>query len=258
MTCHEVEPLLGAYLDNELDLSNSITLERHLGECAACATQYRSLEELRNEIAESGLRYRPTPEFARNVSALAGKSDRQKRWTGWGRTAVLVATAAAVFIPLGVFLRPPSASPSMDRELLDNHLRSLMVSHLVDVPSSDHHTVKPWFQGKLNFSPAVPDLAEQGFVLVGGRVEMLGGRPAAAIVYKRREHVVNLYIAPSQRADAPPALTESQGFRILHWEQNGMSYWAVSDVNAADLWVFGGLVRTHDGSASPEMPAPTR
>ena len=119
-----------------------------------------------------------------------------------------------------------------------------MAEHLVDVPSSDRHTVKPWFQGKLGFSPAVPDLATDGFVLLGGRLDVIGARPAAAIVYKRQNHVINLWITSQDSIGRGPELASLDGYNIIRWQQNGMAYWAVSDLNIAELRQFAELIRS--------------
>jgi anti-sigma factor RsiW len=132
---------------------------------------------------------------------------------------------------------------SLERQMVDSHLRSLLAGHLVDVPSSDRHTVKPWFQGKLSFAPAVPDLAAEGFPLVGGRLDVIDGKPAAALVYKRREHVVNLWIAPDSGADRGIESREVDGFHLLHWRKDQLAHWAISDVNEAELREFAERIR---------------
>jgi anti-sigma factor RsiW len=122
--------------------------------------------------------------------------------------------------------------------LVDTHVRSLMVDHLVDVPSSDHHTVKPWFAGKVPFSPHVPELQDQGFSLVGGRVEFIAGHTAAALVYKRGLHTINLFIWPASEQSAGPPLTSYEAYSLAHWTDRDLSYWAVSDAAAPELEAF--------------------
>jgi anti-sigma factor RsiW len=145
-----------------------------------------------------------------------------------------------VSIPM---LRTGRETDTIGAEILDNHLRALQAVHQVDVPSSDQHTVKPWFQGKTNFSPPVPDLTNEDFILIGGRLEVIRQQPAAAIVYRRRQHVIDLYVSPSSGADSKTDLRELGGYHLLHWTQNNMSYWAVSDVDANDLRTFANLIR---------------
>lgn len=233
MTCVEAEPLLHAYLDGELDLRGSLDVERHLADCRACAAQYAMLTHLREEIADAGLRYDPDREFERRLRTTVPPGP-----AAWWRSAWMAAAAGAIaaLVFLVVPLRPRTGGD--ERTLLDSHLRSLLPDHLVDVPSSDQHTVKPWFQGKTSFSPPVPDLEEKGFHLVGGRLEILDRQPAAVLVYKSREHVISLYVVRSAGPRERRSETELEGYRVLHWTANGLSYSAVSDLNLSELRTF--------------------
>src|SRR5712691_585601 len=175
-----------------MDLTGFLNVEHHLSECQACAAYYSSLEGLREEISAADLTYRPSRGLERKIE-FAGRRSGSR----WRNTSMLLAATAAAAVLLFILpLRTNVARTAEGREILDNHLRSLMPDHLVDVPSSDRHTVKPWFQGKTNFSPRVLDLSSSGFPLIGGRLEVIHRHPAAAIVYKRHEHIINLYIAP--------------------------------------------------------------
>jgi anti-sigma factor RsiW len=137
-----------------------------------------------------------------------------------------------------------SAKDLLVREIVSSHVRSLMASHLTDVPSSDQHTVKPWFQGQLDFSPPVKDLSKEEFVLAGGRVDYISDRPIAALVYEHRKHVINLFIWPSTPDSATsPAALSRQGYHLIHWTEGGLTYWAVSDLNEKELDEFVQLVR---------------
>jgi len=247
VTCQEAEPLLNAYLDSELDLTGSLNVEHHLSECRACAAQYTSLERLREEIAAADLRYRPSGDLERRIQSVRSPSGSSSWWNhAWRNTSMLVAaTAAAVLLFLIIPSRTNVGSSGEGPEILDSHLRSLMPNHLVDVPSSDRHTVKPWFQGKTSFSPPVPDLTASGFSLIGGRLEVIHQRPAAAVVYKRREHIINLYVAPADGSQVKPTAEEIDGYHFVRWAENGLSYSAVSDLNAAELRTFADLIRTH-------------
>ena len=128
------------------------------------------------------------------------------------------------------------------QEVVSSHIRSMMLNHLVDVPSSDQHTVKPWFNGKLDFAPEVKDFADQGFPLAGGRLDYIDNRTVAALVYQRRKHSINLFIWPSPGAPINPQQFSVNGYHIIHWTKSGASYWAVSDVNSTDLSEFAELV----------------
>ncbi|MEP6540120.1 MAG: zf-HC2 domain-containing protein [Bryobacteraceae bacterium] len=244
MTCLEVEPLLGASLDDELDPRAALAIEQHLSSCDSCSKQYKNLEWLREEIGAAGLDF-GTQADLKSLRASILRRNRKSWWdTAWKNPAVFAAAAAGLIIALmvpGIF---PSRNSGVERQLVDNHVRSLMADHLVDVPSSDRHTVKPWFQGKLGFSPAVPDLGADGFVLTGGRLDVVASRPAAAIIYKRNSHVINLSISEASAAAHRPELTVLDGYNVLRWQSGGMAYWAVSDLNATELREFARLFQS--------------
>jgi anti-sigma factor RsiW len=248
MTCHEAEPLLHARLDNELDIAGSASIDQHLSECRMCAAQYAALQNLHEEIIAADLAYAPGPALEQKLATqfLREKKSLFSFWSRPWRSAYVMAGAAvgvAILIFSFSMARTTGETNAIGVEVLDNHLRALQPSHLVDVPSSDQHTVKPWFQGKTAFSPPVPDLTKDDFILIGGRLEVIHQQPAAAIVYRRRQHVVSLYVSPSPGADAKTELRELGGYHLLHWLQNNMSYWAVSDVDTTDLRQFADLVR---------------
>jgi len=246
MNCAEAEPLLNARLDNELDMAGSAQIDSHLRTCRACSAQYAELEKMHREIAAADLSYVPSANLERNLAArLFGEEKAPSRFWSWRAVSLFAAAAMAAVI---FFFVVPGWRPGREAEavrvaVLDNHLRSLQPMHSVDVPSSDQHTVKPWFQGKLNFSPPVPDLSASGYVLVGGRLEVVGQQPAAAIVYRLRQHVISLYVSASTSGDAKPELADVGGYHVLHWSKDRMNFWAVSDVNAADLQHFADLIR---------------
>ncbi len=242
MTCVEAEPLLGACLDGELDAKTALGIERHLAGCAACARAFKDLEYLRDEIAAADLDWSATVDLRPLRSAIQRKN--HPSWLERMRFNPAILVAAAAVLLLAIFL--PSRLPfgnSIERQVVDNHVRSLMADHLIDVPSSDRHTVKPWFQGKLGFSPTVPDLSAEGFVLVGGRLDIISARPAAAIVYKKQNHVINLWMAPADSTERKPELTDLDGYHLIRWQRNNMAYWAVSDLNAAELRQFADLIQ---------------
>jgi anti-sigma factor RsiW len=248
MTCDEAGQLLHARLDNELDMAGSGSIDRHLSECRVCAAQFAALQQLHDEIAAADLGYAPGAGLEKKLAAryLEEKKSPFRFWGVSWLDASIMATAAIALVALIVsipVLRTNRETDAVGAEILDNHLRALRSMHPVDVPSSDQHTVKPWFQGKTNFSPPVPDLTEKAFILVGGRLEVIRQQPAAAIVYHRRQHVINLYVYPSRGADSKTEFRDMGGYHLLHWLRNGMSYWVVSDVDPADLRTFAELVR---------------
>jgi len=254
MNCRDAEPLLHARLDNELDVAGAITVDRHLSECRACAAQYAALQNLKQEIAAAQPAYALPSKLERRLASrfTSQKTLLARSWSGPWPSALALVGAAACLAALIIFspvIWTPNGTNAVATEILDNHLRALQPGHLIDVESSDQHTVKPWFQGKTDFSPPVPDLTNDGFVLVGGRLEVIHQQPTAAIVYKRRQHVISLYVSPSLGGEATPALQDLGGYHLLHWSQDRMSYWAVSDVASADLRDFANLIDQTKGNS---------
>jgi anti-sigma factor RsiW len=238
VTCHEVGRLLDAYVDHELDPAESAAFQGHLTSCAACRRRVAERESLGRLVRS--IPYYPTPDRVRTAITMApGRS-----WV----TPRLVALAAAVIVAVGLgsvtSMRLSRARQATDNTavtaagIVDSHVRALMAEHLFDMRSTDQHTVKPWFLGRLDFSPPVEDLAPVGFPLVGGRLEYVAGRSAAALVYQRRQHTINLFIWPESTGTAPDDVRSLRGFQLRHWIQGGMSFWAVSDLNDAELADF--------------------
>ncbi|MFL4976494.1 MAG: anti-sigma factor family protein [Microvirga sp.] len=248
-SCAEVRSVMHGLLDGELDPANALRCEEHLTGCPECASEYRTFQALRRAI-RTGDASHPAPEALRSrvLQALDAEAERP-RLPAAGRPAparplgrwIAAGSALALAASLTLFVAVPLRGPDLENELVSGHVRSLLADHLTDIKTSDQHVVKPWFAGKLDFSPPVVDLASSGFPLVGGRLEYLSGRVIAALVFRRGEHAINLFIAPA--ADKGPAALRSDtlsrdGYHILHWTAGGMSFWAVSDLNAAELHEF--------------------
>jgi anti-sigma factor RsiW len=257
MNCEESQELIDAYVDRELDLVKGLELERHLSECRACSKQHASLLALRSSI--NAAYYTAPVSLQRRVTSGISKASKTEsrarvprvmtwRWIGVAASVALVLVVSWSVVRLSA---RPSPDEVLTREVVSNHVRSLMVSHIADVPSSDQHTVKPWFNGKLDFSPPVIDLGEQGFPLVGGRLDYLDGRTVAALVYQRRQHVINLFISPTDESDRSELTATRQGYNLIHWSQTDMSYWAVSDLNANELRDFVQLARSKYSQTTP-------
>ncbi len=264
MSCQEHATLIHGYLDGELDLLSTLRLEGHLRECATCAQVYRNHQILRSAMSSGNLYFKPPSYLAQRIHVAlheanrpeAGRSisvrelPRRLFWrASWALASVAASAALAAIIiwRLGSVASRPSQDDLLAREVLASHVRSLMANHLTDVPSSDQHTVKPWFDGKLDFSPPVEDLGSQGFPLVGGRLDYMEDRPVAALVYQRRKHYINLFIWPSTRnaQETERKMVMRQGYNLLHWTQSGMTFWAVSDLNNSELEQFVHLVQNH-------------
>jgi anti-sigma factor RsiW len=259
MSCPRLEHEVAAYLDGELDLATTLTFERHLGECAECARALAAEEALRAAIGRAGLRFTPSPEQTRRLRRTLAKTATEAgspavRRTGaagvafppWRALAALLLVAIASF-SLGRFGVPrPGPTENVAEEVVTSHVRSLLAGHPADVISTDRHTVKPWFTGRLDYAPAVLDLASQGFPLVGGRLDYLGHHPVAALVYRDGRHVINLFTWPAaytmDSTGPSPATLTRQGFHVVHWAAAGMSYWAVSDVAEDRLSRFARLL----------------
>jgi anti-sigma factor RsiW len=185
---------------------------------------------------------RRTARHDSRINRLRSRLDRL-RWA-WINLGLAGAGIAAFLVTLNLYLAQPSRQDRLEQEIVASHFRSLMPDHLADVASSDRHTVKPWFAGRLDYSPPVVDLAARGFPLLGGRLDYIGQRPVAALAYGRRKHLINVYVWPEPgRRDAALSSAARQGFHLLGWRQDGMRFMAVSDMNAAELGEFGALLR---------------
>ena len=240
--CQEIEPLLHGLLDGELDAANTLKCEQHIASCETCANTYQGLVVQRNMIRAANLREQAPDRLQRRVRTMLDRKKSTARFFRPFRGASWPAAAALAAGLLVFFIIP--RGPDLGEQVAESHVRSLMANHLVDVVSTDHHTVKPWFAGHLDFAPPVYDLASQGFTLAGGRVDYMNGRQVAAVVYRHGAHVINLFIWPESNGDAvpvPPLVRD--GYNVRHWTKLGMSCWAVSDMNAAELARFEQVVR---------------
>jgi anti-sigma factor RsiW len=233
MSCEEAGVLLSAYVDDELDLVHSLEIEKHLANCQACAIAVKNHRTLRAAMQYPALYYQ-TPRLRRLLPAAPNRR----------RMYSIIALAASLLIAAFFAGRLPSRESSTEQEILDSHLRALMPGHLADVQSTDQHTVKPWFNGKLDFSPPVTDFAQQGFPLTGGRVDSIGGREVAALIYRHDQHVINVYVWPSPGSrNSSFTQTTRQGYNVIHWTRSDLQWWLISDLNANELADFAGLLR---------------
>ena len=243
MICEHVTRWLDPYLDGELAAESRQEIDAHLESCAECRHSVTGREAL-GRLVRSAPYYAAPPGLRARVSAETTRAPSRRRFVAWAAAAVVVLAAGG-----GISLlrsRLPNEGDPLVNEVVTGHLRSLMADHIVDVRSEDQHTVKPWFLGKIDFAPPVVDLASLGFPLVGGRIDYLDGRPAAALVYQRRQHTINVFVLPvgGTRA-APDDVRSIRGFHVRHWTHADLSFWAVSDLSEPELAVF---VRALQGS----------
>jgi anti-sigma factor RsiW len=240
MTCEYLDRDVDAYVDRELGAEAEAAVRIHLNGCAACRARVSERQALTRVL--QSLPYHEAPlRLRRRISAGAWRSRSI-------RALAVMAAAAVLFIAVGrgtALLDPVRGDGSATEQVVDGHLRSLMADHLYDVRSTDQHTVKPWFIGKLDFSPPVVDLASIGYSLAGGRVDYLNGHPVAALVYQRRQHVINVFVSPSAEAvSGRPAAESMRGFHVRRWTSGGMSFLAVSDLNDAEMDQFVTALRS--------------
>ena len=253
MTHSAVAAQLDAYLDGELAAPDAAELEQHLRACPECSRLERRRRALSTALRDELPRF-PAPDTLRagvraGARAEAGRRAR-RRAPSWGTLAVAASLALVAFGSRQLALRG-AAGEAITNQVLASHVRSLMPGHLTDVLSSDQHTVKPWFNGKLDFSPPVYDFAGAGFPLVGGRLEYVDGRPAAALAYSRRQHVISVFVWPAdQGRTARPRATTRQGYHLLHWATPAYAYWVVSDLGLAELGDFVALLQRGDSAAA--------
>jgi anti-sigma factor RsiW len=249
MTCDEAEILLHALIDGELDAGHAREVEDHIASCPRCAAQLQAYRDMSKAVAGANLRYSAPPELRRRIEAALPQArvpNRRAVLRGFAMGSAVSAIAATGLF--AVILRNDDEQ-RIQSEVVSAHLRSLQAGHLTDVLSTDQHTVKPWFNGKLDVAPPVVDLTAQGFTLIGGRLDYVDTRPIGAIVYRRRSHVINLFVAQTASTERRAAKIEAlQGFNIRSWSERGLNYWAVSDLAADELAEFGekfeGAMRT--------------
>jgi anti-sigma factor RsiW len=262
MDCQEARDVIHAYFDGELDLVRTLDFERHIHDCQSCSRAHKGLAAMRSSIRGAGLYYKAPLGLEQRIRADVRKARGETGREAGGRPVsitwrwmAMAASLAFIAFALWTLVRTPGVSQEklLAQEVRASHVRSLMGTHLMDVESADQHTVKPWFDGKLDFAPDVRDFKAESFPLIGGRLDYLADRAVAALVYRHEKHFINLFIWPAPN-EADRSVTESveKGYSVIHWIRAGINYWVISDTSDQTLRRFADLYR--DKGAAATMP----
>jgi anti-sigma factor RsiW len=258
MRTNDDSQLITAFVDDELDLTSRLDIEERMRVDAALAQKVEGMRQLREAIRE-GADYHAAPASLRRRvagSAMPGRADpvlapaavaaAVKRWLGWRPLVASFGLAAMLVVVFNVAWVRWSQGERLLDDVVASHVRSTLGQHLVDVASSDHHTVKPWLSSRLDFSPPVNELQIPGSVFLGGRVDYLDGHPVAALAYRQGEHVVNSFVWPGSARDSKPEFLQERGFQTAHWTSSGMTHWVISDVNREEFNAVVAAIRSVD------------
>ncbi len=265
MSCDEMRQLMHAWLDRELDPVKSLEMEEHLKGCPVCQRESHSFESLRRIVAAQAAHHAAPVALRRSVHSALRKAARAETphsiwfsdWfaeLNWSWMFGPVAVAGLVVLLVVILLNRSSDEELWTQAVVSAEVRALMPNHLTDVASSDQHTVKPWFNGKLDYTPPVVDLADKGFPLIGGRLDFVREHRMACLVYKSGNHFINLFVWPTNSANTPEKSLSRQGYHIVHWVKGGMDCWAVSDVKMPAVQDFAHLFREAVEPAEPPRP----
>jgi anti-sigma factor RsiW len=249
MNCAECEILLHALLDGELDAGHAREVEAHVAQCSACGEKLKAFRTMRGAMVEANLKEAAPANLRSRIGAALpspasiGTAPEQLRGPSrrmfFGGFAAGAALSAAVAASLVLTVLRNDQEQTVADEVVSAHIRSLQAGHLMDVETSDQHTVKPWFDGKVDVAPPVIDLTAEGFTLLGGRLDYIDGEPVASVVYRRRKHIMNLFVARRLGiAHASVTARTVQGYNVRHWSDQGLDFWAVSDLDGEELGEF--------------------
>ncbi|MDR6918246.1 anti-sigma factor RsiW [Pseudomonas sp. 3296] len=241
LDCTVCQTLMHGYLDKELDPPTTATVAGHLAECAECARLHDQAKLLMLSVKRQAPYYTAPASLSASLFVpVAPPPGILERWRTWIAPAF---SAAALGLAVVLYVATPASEQPLMDEAVSSHVRSLMGEHLNDVVSSDRHTVKPWFTGKLDFSPPVVDYSAQGFVLLGGRLDYLQHQTTAALSYGRAKHIINVFILPTPEADTPQKSQAIRGFNVVSWQANHMRFVLVSDLEKSELEAFSQLLK---------------
>jgi len=255
MNHDEAAKLLGPYQDGELDLASCLKLEEHMAGCPSCQEKLAAEKELIEIVRSETPRFQPSPFLKTRIQAALREQQSSpvavRSWNPISLAWAYSGLAVGILCILGIGVFWTQSIPALDQEAVANHVRSLQVNHLMDVASTDQHTVKPWFAGKLDYSPQVVDLGPSGYPLIGGRLDVLDHRNVAAIIYQRRKHYINLFIWPSDTESLHGRLYNQNGYHAIGWTKSGMNYLAVSELGEKELREFVQMIQDQTIESRP-------
>jgi anti-sigma factor RsiW len=254
VTCDDARVLMHGHLDGELDLAGDLEVQQHIEQCPRCASEYAAMRAMRTRLKDVAFRFEAPAALKEKIRRAIPASPPSRagaypsRRGTWVPRAVRFAVPMAIGAMLALIVAPRTIGPALNQrlasEVVASHVRSLMAAHLMDVASTDQHTVKPWFNGKLDFSPPVNDFKKDGFPLVGGRLDYIDGRPVAALVYQHGKHVINVFMWPTAGDTTSAERIETEhGYHVEQLTVAGMNCWMVSDLNQQELDRFAELIR---------------
>jgi anti-sigma factor RsiW len=240
VTCHDAIRALDAYIDDELPEHRSASVRDHVRSCVYCFQRAQDREALRQSLRRAPY-YAAPMRLASTIAIRRARAQMMPRVGGWAAAAAVVAAATVTGVSTWTHRHTRAV---IAEQVMTRHVNALATQHLVDVRSSDQHTVKPWFQGKLDFAPPVFDFTDTGFPLIGGRVDTIDGRAFAALVYQRRLHIITAFISNAEDPIPEELNRTIRGFHERHWIEHGMCFWLVSDLNEQELAEFASLIRS--------------
>jgi anti-sigma factor RsiW len=241
--CDTARAWMEAYLDSELDMAHAGLLNAHLNICSECAALSKTEGDFLHALHEHAPRFEMPADFENTITAVINAehpaTTRTKRsaqrWSEWSHWFAPAFGGAVIAVILTLYVFAPTSSDKLADEVISSHVRSLQGDHLTDVLSSDKHTVKPWFTGKLDFSPPVADYADQGFTLIGGRLDYLDHQNVASLSYRHGKHIINVFVMPVETREIPLNQKYLRGYNVVSWTRNGMTFYAVSDMSMEEL-----------------------